>query len=216
MINEAIKLYQKAGACTSCFDLEIGKLPNKSGCRLPQPRWIGSKYWDSEERILVCMMNPGSGNRIEHEYEQLLQDFYAGKILFAQVNGYFKIAMKYWGGGQYQRQIVTHLGCDLEKTAIMNIALCPMVNTNEQDVYPSTALENCFKRHTLKIMRALQPHKVVLSGSSIHRFKGRIEDSVGAKVVLAPHYAARLRLSQLQETYASIRNQIHGNLLTSK
>lgn len=217
MISDVIKLYKKAGSCRDCFTKELGRLPTGSGCRMPQPRYIGPQYWGSTPRIVVCMINPGAGKQVEREFENLLVEFYTDQIPFYKVNDYLRKQMRVWGGGQYERMLTHHLKLDINKIALMNIVLCPMVDINEQNDNPAAAADNCYKRYTSKILRDLQPSIVILSGSSIHRFKQQIEDSVGCDVVLGPHYASRLRLSQLQETYAKIRKALYeGKRLTSK
>ena len=206
-LSAVVKLYKDSHRCVNCFEKGYGIVPD-SGCRLPQPRWIGPQYWAQPEHIVVCMVNPGSGKQIEENYEKLLRDFFTGKKQFFHVNDYFRGAMRRWGGGKYLRVIEHHMNLDLNKIALMNIALCPMVDSNNKDTYPSSALEECFNKYTLEIMKELEPSYLVLCGSSIHHFKQRIEDHLGCKVLLAPHYASRLRLHDLQETYRKIRENL--------
>lgn len=209
MIHEAIRLYREAGSCVKCFETTPVNLPS-GGCRFPQPRWIGPKYRVAEPRILVCLINPGAGREPEREFENLLFEFFQGKQNFYEINDYIGRNIKSWGGGKFLRMINHHMKLDLRNVAIMNISLCPMVDNEGVNYHSRYTLDTCFQNHTSKIMSALQPDKVVLCGASIHCYKQWIETNVGSEVALAPHYAARLRLTELQETYSKIRQFLHG------
>ncbi len=207
-LNQAVKGYRQAGNCTKCFDMKLGILPEGSGCPLPQPRWIGKDYTVVNTRIVVCMTNPGRGREEEREYASILEGFYSGKKLFAHVNAYFAKAMKSWGGGSYLRQIEHWLELDLDRIALMNIALCPMVDKRGNNDYPFQALHQCFADHTLNIMRGLDPHIVILCGLAAHDFAKWITNEMDTKTILAPHYAARTRLKDMQWAYENVRERI--------
>jgi len=202
-ISNVIALYRAAGKCDVCFrgKMPFGRMP-ESGCRLPQPRYIGSQYWGSKERVVVCMVNPGAGHTIEEEFEKVLREFYSSKEdNFYKVNDYIYKAMQKWGGGRYVRAINHWLELKIQDIAIMNIALCPMVDAKGNNFYPEDALFQCFTAWTCGILRELEPKTVILCGSSLQQFKGSIEERIKCRVIRAPHYAARIPLSEMQQQY---------------
>lgn len=208
---DVIDLYRKAGSCTVCFDKNYGNVPI-GGCRLPQPRWIGPQYWREFRRVVVCMINPGTSGAVEEEFETLLKNFYAGKAEFDSLNLYFKKVMPRWGMGAYLRSIKDDLHLNLEKIALMNLALCPMSHSSGKNYYPRAAIYECYKRHTREIMKALKPQIIVLCGSATHELSAIVEQDIGCKTVLAPHYGARMDKEIKSLTYRGVRKSIHAAL----
>lgn len=89
-------------------------------------------------------------------------------------------------------------GLDHDEIAQLNIAWC----ATENNIYPSSMQDRCFERHTAALLRALDPHVVILSGGVSrtgseshpyeHPFAGRIQALLPrAKVVPTIHYANR-------------------------
>ena len=50
---------RKAVSCRSCFS-DFNLFP--ADVDIAQPRWVGPQYWQSHKKLVVIMLNPGSGN----------------------------------------------------------------------------------------------------------------------------------------------------------
>ncbi len=75
-------LFKKALHCQSCFREGIC---HWADIDIAQPRFIGRGYWDSTKRILLLLLNPGSGNlktKREHNipFKKILYDYKAERI----------------------------------------------------------------------------------------------------------------------------------------
>ncbi len=156
---------------------------------VPQPRWIGSKYWQVPCRILLVLINPGQS--IDEEWNQseakVFSQFHNGGRYDCLRTHFRQCALK--GGSQHTwlcryRDLLTW---DIEEIAQINMAWCATVDNR----HPHGMLEECFKRHTACLLGALEPHVVLLSGKVDFRdFKRKIETlRPGLAVRVISHYA---------------------------
>ena len=73
---EAINFFSSNYSCTKCFNnpkiTKSGQTLTLADVRGPQPRWIGSNYFNSAQKICVMLINPGSGDKTpENEWAPL-------------------------------------------------------------------------------------------------------------------------------------------------
>lgn len=183
-----------AVACRSCF----ADLPVKSALiNIAQPRWVGPSYWASKPRVAIVMLNPGSGEtRGDSKHEdspekrslRLLQSFASGEGSLSAVFEHQAHDMPNWGNGRFVSFYLTGLSLQQKDLAFANVAWC----ATSGNKHPSAMLKRCFVLHTAKLLRALAPNLILLSGSGTHRFARGIQSFVpGARVISMFHYAHR-------------------------
>ncbi len=167
-----------------------------------QPRYVGPGYWTTERRIALVMLNPGQGsaNDADQKARQLIYDFRDGAPL-APVLTQQREVMPQWGRGKYVPYIRA-LGLDLDSIATLNVAMCATASNQ----YPGPMLNSCWERHTALLINALEPHVVVLCGSSAHPFAPRLN----IKTECAPHYATRVAREAREQAMAAARREIEA------
>ena len=182
-------LADKAVGCRVCFDL--GEVKPARITRA-QPRWVGSRYWETSPRIMIVLLNPGSGaNRTDSADDRLLSllDAYAeNRGTLAAIMDHQAADMPNWGNGRYARFYLEGLGLDLESIAFANVAWC----ATHKNKYPQKMLSRCFARHTLPLATVLSPDVILLSGSKTHAFESVIQNQrPNVRIIKMLHYAHR-------------------------
>jgi len=199
-MEEFEALSAKAAKCRVCFE----RFDVKSALiDVAQPRWVGNKYWSAHSRVVVVMLNPGSGEARDGSADtrssELLKAFAQGRGSLAAIMRHQAGDMPNWGrllrtedgkpnGHQFTTFYLNGLNLNLEEIAFANVAWC----ATSGNKYPTGMPSACFERHTQPLLALLAPDVVLLSGSATHRFAAPIKHDVpGAKVVPMMHYAHR-------------------------
>lgn len=187
--GEFEQLCRKAVKCRWCFKELSLEAP---AIDIAQPRWIGPTYWNSKPRVLVLMLNPGSGESRTDGADQvtrrLIRRFSLGHEPLRTVLDHLMRDAKGWGRGRFEQFYSEDLGLAIDSIAFANVAWC----STRRNTYPPLMLEQCFSRHTKDLLRILDPQVVLLSGSGTHRFDSRIGKLLPqAKVISMLHFAHR-------------------------
>ena len=194
-------MFKEAVYCNDCL---TKKLTHKNIIGLPQPRWIGPFYQGEKIRILVILLNPGSGKGYkeynQREETELLQ-YKSGKAsiedyLLFQIND-----MNTWGHGKFRRFYGELLGLDFDRIAFSNIAWC----ATEDNSYPRKMLNYCYEKHTKKVIEIINPHIIILSGTNAWRFETTLGKDY--RILQMWHYANRK---------SSIENKNHASIVKNK
>jgi len=166
-----------------------------------QPRWVGDKYWNANQKVLLLLLNPGSGAGRKDDanlrLRSMLRSYAEGKCELADVFAHQKDDIPNWGRKRFGRFYLEDLGLKLDEVALGNIAWC----ATDGNVYPRDMMNHCFRHHTAPLIRLLKPDVVILSGSSTHRFASPVREMLpDAEIVETIHYAHRMgKLKQKQE-----------------
>lgn len=200
-------LAAKAVRCRVCFDL--GEVKPALITRA-QPRWVGPRYWETSPRIMIVLLNPGSGaNRTDAadgRFLSLLDAFATNRGRLAAIMDHQADDILNWGGGKCARFYLEGLGLKLEKVAFANVAWCA---TKEND-YPLSMRSRCFALHTLPSATVLAPHVLLLSGSDTHRFASAFQDQLpDTRIVPMLHYARRKDLVTEKAELVRVRRIIN-------
>lgn len=206
-------LCARAVACKVCFQ-QLSITP--SFIDIAQPRWVGPRYSSARRRVVVVMLNPGSGaSRTDDADERSRRSIRA----FADGSGTLNAVLQHqlsdmprWGRGRFLRFYIDGLDLRLDETAFANIAWCGTAG----DRYPTPMLEACFARHTAKLLTVLDPDVVLLSGSDTHRFAGRTRDMLAPDRLVIPmyHYANRKSSAAQAQELQRVREAM--NVLTAR
>ncbi len=202
--TEFIKLCHEAVNCRECFrgSLKI-QSPDINGFNIAQPRWVGPSYWNAKPRILIVMLNPGSGfARNNKTTRNLFKEFAISgneKKLQAGLESQRK-DMPYWGKSRqflsfYKKMVPEKFiqeddNFRKDKIAFANIAWC----ADKDNKHPQRMLNHCFKtkKYTKRLVEILKPDVVILSGKDTHKYADEIKktlpDSVRIKTI---HFANR-------------------------
>ena len=176
-------------ACNHCF-VNLGV--TRPTIQMAQPRWVGPAYWRSQSRVLVVMLNPGSGEARtdsgDLRFNRLLQGYAAGAHSLSTLFQHQREDFPNWGRGRFLKFYTAGLGIQIDSLAFVNIAWC----ATRGNKYPDPMLNACYERHTLSVIQALAPAWALLSGSKVHRFAKRLGKKLpNAKCVPMLHYAHR-------------------------
>jgi hypothetical protein len=118
----------------------------------------------------------------------LIRAFRDGKGSLEEVLNHQRSDMPSWGQGRFLSFYTSRLGLRLEELAFANIAWCS-TSGNE---HPAKMLDECYSRHTERLLSILKPHVVFLSGTAVHRFSSRIKNSLPkAQIINILNYAHR-------------------------
>ena len=181
----ALRVMREAGPCNACFDDPRGQLDRvQSG--VPHPRWIGSRYADAVCRVALVLINPGQpGEDSWHRREtKVFRDFHAGES-YEGVRDHYRACVA--RRDRWICRYIDLLGGDIEEIAQLNMAWC----ATKQNRYPTWMLDQCFRLYTGRLLEALDPHVVLLSGkSALSEFKPRVEKLLpNSRVRVISHYA---------------------------
>ena len=210
-------LSAKAVKCRVCFERFDVK---PALIDVAQPRWVGSKYWSTRPRIVIVMLNPGSGEARDGSADtrslNSLKAFAQSRGSLSAVLQHQAADMPNWGrllrteegkpnGHQFTTFYLKGLNLKLEEIAFANVAWC----ATSGNKYPSGMLSTCFERHTQPLLKLLAPDAVLLSGSATHRFAASIRPDVpDAKVIPMMHYAHREGANVEATELARVRAQL--------
>lgn len=175
--------------CRRCFELRDVKAPVID---VAQPRSVGPKYWTSQCRIAVVMLNPGQSgdNDQARDFVRHVRLFQSRKMLLDTILAGQREVMPTWGrpSGRFGAFFVQGLGLSLDEVAFANVAWCATAGNN----YPPTMLRRCFSEHTGALLKVLDPAVVILSGTTVYRFDSEIRELLpSATLVRSLHYAHR-------------------------
>jgi len=186
---EVEQLTRTAVACNVCFDtLAV----HRARVAHAQPRWIGADYWHTRPRVAFLLLNPGSGearnDRMDVRFNRLIEEYAAGVRLLEDVLAHEREDMPNWGRGRFLQFYSSHLGLRLDRIAFLDVAWC----ATKSNAYPDPMLAECFARHTLPLLRILQPDLLLLSGAKTRLFHPEITAALpAARVEPMLHYAHR-------------------------
>lgn len=186
------QLFRRAMGCRLCFQEGIVSSP---AIDMAQPRWVGPRYFETRPRILVVLLNPGSGEGYDKTlisaYLDHLLDYQQGRIGLGELFVRQRDDMANWGRppGRFLSFFEQGLGLNLDEIAFVNMAWCASASNR----YPGRMLANCFHKHTVDLIKMLEPHGVFLSGTRVHTVSAEIRQLLGRdiRVVPLPHYAHR-------------------------
>jgi hypothetical protein len=185
LLSHIQHLSRKAASCDICF--KEGWV-DRSFVDVAQPRWVGSRYWESSFRVVILMLNPGQGKKKKPpvESKKLLQSFRDGGDSLDAVLKYQREGMKSWGKppGRFLNFYCDGLGFDLEEIAFVNVAWC----ATEGNRYPKKMLDCCFSRHTAGLLEILEPSVVLASGVKTRGYAAGLH---GTRVIRLIHHAHR-------------------------
>ena len=200
--NRLSLLSRSAASCSECFNEGWVKRPFTD---LAQPRWVGSRYWESPCRVVVLMLNPGQGKANERAREsmRLLQEFRDGAVGLDDIFKFQKEGMKLWGRpqGRFLDYYCGKLGLDLEEIAFANVAWC----ATEGNKYPKRMLDCCFSRHTARLFDILEPGVVLASGATTHRYAA---DLLDIPVIKLLHHAHRKGMAAEEKEVARVKKEL--------
>ncbi|MEI7815514.1 MAG: hypothetical protein WCJ13_12105 [Coriobacteriia bacterium] len=206
MQSEFEALCSRAVGCRRCFD---ARSVAPSLIDIAQPRWVGPRYESAKRRVVVVMLNPGSGESrrdgADERSRQLIRAFADGSGSLDAVFEHQAADMPNWSRGRLLRFYIDGLGLPLDEIAFANVAWC----ATRGNRYPGPMLTRCFERHTRELLTILDPDVVLLSGSATHRFaertRGLLPDS---RVVPMLHYAHREGRSAEARELQRVRSEI--------
>jgi hypothetical protein len=138
------------------------------------------------------LLNPGSGearnDRMDVRFNRLLEEYAAGTRALEDVLAHEREDMPNWGRGRFLKFYSSHLGLRLDRVAFLNVAWC----ATKGNVLPDRMLAECLARHTLPLLRILQPDLLLLSGSKTKTFHAEIAAALpAARIEPMMHYAHR-------------------------
>jgi len=203
--KEVNERFRNATRCNSCF--EGGIRVERSFIDVPQPRLIGRKYWGRKKRILLLLINPGSGSNRrdtgDETHRNLIHLFRSGQGTIESIFSHQRGDIQNWG--KFVSFYCGSLGLYIDDLAIVNVAWCGTVG----DKYPTRMLENCFARHTAHLIQLLDPGVILIGGIAIHVFAKDIQTvAPKARLILTPHYAHREGAAFEQKEAQRIRAEL--------
>jgi hypothetical protein len=185
------QLARTATLCRACFqgtELEPARID------IAQPRWIGSEYWQTAPRIVLLLLNPGSGATYSLDahracLERLIA-FRDGHTGLQPVFEQQRVELPDWGKppGKFASFYLSGRGLRLDDIAFANVAWC----ATKGDNYPQHMLDRCFLWHTGPLLKLLDPDLVLLSGGKAQGFIREIKALLPtAHIESILHYAHR-------------------------
>ena len=208
-LSEVDAAYREAVRCRSCFSEDRCISPGEID--IAQPRWVGELYMQAQPRVLFVLINPGSGKnedpeannsprRLIHEYLQRTAEL--EDILQLQC-----AQMPSWGRGRFLKFYTDAIGLKLGEVAFVNVALCSTRN----NPCPGWMLTRCFDSHSYRVITALDPDLVILSGVRTRRFRKKIvKQNPRCRVELMFNYAHRKGAKAEAANQRLIRKVIEG------
>ena len=204
----ALDVMRSAAGCNHCFDTVPGLRRVPLG--LPKPRWIGSRYCTACPRVVIILLNPGDSSRLGEDWnrrERQRFDVFFESGDYDQLRAYFRTRREEELRGTTAAKPVfswyeSVFGLAFEEIAQINMAWCASVSNNYQKM-----LQPCFDRYTGRLLLALQPHAVLLSGSNVHKFERPIQQLLpDVRVRKTLHYANRKSRAEESEEGTAVRS----------
>jgi hypothetical protein len=190
--EELMQLYRAAVRCRLCVDRGWIQRPVIDA---GQPRSVGPRFFESQRKVLIALINPGTGkgrtDSLHQRFPAMLSAFADGQIGIEVINKWLLEDLSNWGTppGRFTKYLAA-VGLDPQDIAIANIALC----ANDGNDQPRERFEECFPRHTARLLQLLSPHLVLLMGFRVWGFGGQIAALLPhAAVVPVLHFAQRGR-----------------------
>ena len=176
-LKKLIDLHQEAANCNTCFK----KFPNISHdfvVKGAQPRSIGENYFSQKIRVCLVLINPGKAHtQSDGGWSEYLTPLKKAKtteeknIVWKNIQDFIKREEPDWGKtrGNWGKLYYESLGLTKNQIAMVNIMMCAEDNN---DYKSEPTLDECFfkKKKSLKIIKSLNPHKIILSGMSPIKF----------------------------------------------
>lgn len=168
------EIFNESMKCRKCFEQ---KLAESAFIDVAQPRWIGTDYFKSHPRILIITRNPGPGGKGKQEenteFKKILYDYRDGKKTLMALFTFQKEYIPKWGkSGKFVKFYMNGIGLDLNEIALANIAWC----ADSRSKPPSEMLSQCFAINTSKLIQAIKPNIIILSGSETREYYSNIEE----------------------------------------
>jgi hypothetical protein len=164
--EKLLQIFRTAVECNTCFE---NTALMRSAIDLPQPRLIGQNYWSSGKRVLIVLINPGSGagrkDGADRVHRDLIASFRSGTGTIEEIFQHQRDDIVNWS--RFVSFFINRLGLDLSELALANIAWCG----TKSNSYPAKMLNECFALHTAGLVRALEPEIILLSGTRVHAFQ---------------------------------------------
>lgn len=188
-ISDALeKLFKAAVHCQVCFD---NGWVSHSLINIAQPRWIGPQYYSSEPKILIILLNPGSGGDTRWANKRLLtlmEGYKDGKNTIDEIFEHQAQDIHNWGQGRFANFYLRGLNLSLQNIAFANVAWCASAGNS----YPGQMLSECFNRYTSSLVQLLDPKVVILSGRNVYQYGQIIKRlSPNTQIISTLHYAHR-------------------------
>ena len=176
-LKKLIDLHQEAANCSVCFK-KYKNLKNNNVVKGAQPRSIGENYFSQEIRVWFILINPGSGDtKSDGGWGDYLTPFKEAETLkeradtWDEVQNFIKREEPKWGmiKGNWQKLYYQSLGLSKSEIAMVNIMMCAEDDNNYKS---EPTLDECFfkQKKSQKIIKALKPDKIVLSGGKVIEF----------------------------------------------
>ncbi|MFC1975866.1 hypothetical protein ACFLXQ_05670 [Chloroflexota bacterium] len=205
-ISDALEnLFKEAVHCQFCFD---NGWVSHSLINMAQPRWIGTQYYSSEPKILIILLNPGSGGdtrRANKRLLALLEGYKDGENTIDEIFQHQAQDIHNWGRGKFANFYLRGLNLSLQNIAFANIAWCASAGNS----YPNPMLSECFNRHTSPLIQSLSPDIAILSGNNVHRYGEVIRRlSPNTQIIPTVHYAHRKGYSVERQELERVRKLI--------
>ena len=170
-LKKLIELHQEAANCGVCFK-KYKNLKNNVVVKGAQPRSIGENYFSQEIRVCLILINPGSGDtKSDGGWGDYLTPFKEAETLkeredtWDEVQNFIKREEPKWGmiKGNWEKLYYQSLGLSKSEIAMVNIMMCAEDDNNYKS---EPTLNECFfeQKKSQKIIKALKPDKIVLSG----------------------------------------------------
>ena len=179
-----MELFRVAVKCNECFKGEL----QRSFIDVAQPRFIGQNYWTCDRKILVLMINPGQGSDDDAHRRgaALIRAFGDGSDNLGEIFQMQRGDLQNWG--KFMHFYCDRLHLCVDDLALANVAWC----STKGNKYPGWMLDNCFNRHTAKLVLLLNPDVILLSGQNLQRFEPKLRRLLPkARIIPCPHFAHR-------------------------
>ena len=210
LFNRLDDLFHKAMDCNDCALKGLANLiPND----IPQPRWVGPKFENEKIKILVLMLNPGSGAGYkiyqgqDNEHLQMLKKYKNRECSISEYLDSQIKDMENWGKGKFIEfyRDEDHLNLDFNRISFANLAWC----ATSDNSYPMKMLKNCFCKHTKSLLSLLNPDVVLLSGTRVWKF-GKYLRNINPKIQIIQtfHYANRKSKESIVEHTSAVKDEL--------
>ena len=170
---EVESIYRQSIGCNSCFENPVFKV-ERGLIKTAQPRWIGRDYFSSRLKICVIAINPGNVGRgisdisSAEKFQKRILDFEQKKGTWEEVMSFIEGDMENWGKGRYEKFYFEKMKLEVNEVALMNMMLCSATPPGQRkNKYTKQTLKNCFKKNTKKLICALEPEVIILSGKLV-------------------------------------------------
>jgi len=201
-------VFHKAMDCNDCALKELAELiPND----IPQPRWVGPNFENENIKIVVLMLNPGSGAGYkiyqgqDNEHLQMLKKYKNHECLISEYLDSQLKDMENWGKGKFIKFYRDLLDLDFDRISFANLAWC----ATSDNSYPMEMLENCFSKHTKSLLSLLNPDVVLLSGTKAWEFSEYLTDiNPNIHIIKTFHFANRMSNESIVEHTSDVRGKL--------